>query len=104
MLQQMLATRGLSGVRIDRVAAILSPRPTDRLRLIDDLLLSSRSGASGWLLLLARDESPQVRRAAILALITSRDRRILTLMHELALHDLDPQVAALASQIDKLLR
>jgi hypothetical protein len=104
MLQQTLASRGFTGMRVDRVAALVSPTTAHRLQLIDALLVSSHSGASTWLLMLARDKSPQVRRAAILALITSRDRRILQLTHEMALHDRDPHVADLAPQIGKLLR
>ncbi|MEX2169923.1 MAG: hypothetical protein WD851_11480 [Pirellulales bacterium] len=103
-LRLALAVRGFRDVRSDWIIASLSQRPADRLGLVDTLLTSSGRDAASWLLLLARDEAPPVRRAAILALITSRDRRILTLTHELALHDLDPQVAALAAQIGKLLR
>ena len=103
-LQLALAARGFRDTRSDWIIASLSQRPADRLGLVDTLLTSSGRDAASWLLLLARDEAPPVRRAAILALITSRDRRILTLTHELALHDLDPQVAALAAQIGQLLR
>lgn len=102
--EHSLASRGFSSLRFEWIVASLSQRSVDRMRLIDELLVSFRSDAPAWLLFLARDESPQVRRAAIVALITSRDRRILALTHDLALRDLDPQVAALAPQIGKLLR
>jgi hypothetical protein len=102
--EQTLATRGFRSLRIEWAVSSLSKRRADRMRLVDALLVSFSSDAPAWLLLLAHDESPQVRRAAILALITSRDRRILALTHDLALRDRDPQVAALAPQIGRLLR
>jgi hypothetical protein len=101
---QLLAARGYRNVHFNRAAAAMSSKPADRLELVEGLLTSSGRDATNWLLLMARDESPQVRRSAILALVTSRDRNILELTRELALRDLDPQVAELAPQIENLLR
>lgn len=99
-----LATRGYRDLREGILLAVLSNRPKDRMAVVNRLLTSSVSDAPNWLLYLARDEAPQVRRAAISALLTCRDRRILAVIHDLALHDDDPQVAELAPQIGKLLR
>ncbi|MEM6656025.1 MAG: hypothetical protein AAF596_09500, partial [Planctomycetota bacterium] len=75
---------------------------SDRRTLAGRLLTSSSSGATRLLLLLARDQSPEVRHDALLALGSSADARVVDAAWRMAIDDSDPQVARLAEDLQRL--
>ena len=55
--------------------------------------------ARRWLHWLLEDDSPEVRLRALSAIATTSDPRLYEVARDIAVHDQDPRVAKLASQI-----
>ena len=94
-LADALAERGYRGLRLTDAQALLSPEESVRIRLIDQLFSKQSGDAARLLLLLARDESAEVRLAAISALGSSPHRQLVEAAWSLALKDEDPRVGRL---------
>lgn len=103
-LQERLAARGFRGLSTDHVQALLDPSPEVR-RALADKLLTSRSGDAVRLLrMLAEDEDATVRAAAVAAMGSSTDRRLVEHAWRIALNDPDPRVGRLAESLRGQLR
>lgn len=103
-LRSELARRGFRAVTAIQVASLLSPDPADRLTLVNDLLSVPSADAVRLLLLLASDESADVRAAAISGLGSSSSRELVQAAWELATQDDDYRVGRLAEALRQRLR
>ncbi|TWT37727.1 hypothetical protein KOR34_26900 [Posidoniimonas corsicana] len=86
------------------VIALLEGDDRDKLQLVEQLLRGEHENAAAILLRLAKDPAPRVRLSAISALGSSPNPRLTEAAYRLAVHDEDPKVARLASELQKLLR
>ncbi|TWT77062.1 hypothetical protein Pla123a_24920 [Posidoniimonas polymericola] len=86
------------------VTSLLEGTPVDRLRLVEQLLTGRHENAAEILLRLARDPEPKVRLSAISALGSSTNPQLTEAAYQLAVHDEDPKVSRLATELQKLLR
>ena len=81
------------------VEALFSDQTQDRLRLVDDVLKDSATGARPWLMLLADDPNADVRLAALTVMATSSDRALIEKAWQVAIRDRDPRIADLAARL-----
>ena len=94
-----LQSRGYRGVSITHVRLLLSNRISDRLQLVEQLLVDRTGDTARLLLLLAHDVAADVRVAAITALGSSPRKELVEAAWALALRDKDARVARIAEQI-----
>ncbi len=95
-LRLALTERGYSTVQLDQIRLFLSNNEEDRLRLVENLMVSYSGDHSRLLLQLASDPSPEVRVAALSMLGSSSQRVLVEAAWNRSLRDSDPRVAALA--------
>ncbi len=98
-LGNALRSRGFTGVSMTHVRLLLSESVSDRIRLVERLLVDRTGDTARLLLLLAQDESADVRVAAITALGSSPRKELVEAAWALALRDKDARVARVAEQI-----
>jgi hypothetical protein len=96
-----LVRHGFSEVDLELARQLFSPDVADRKRLAQTLPRLASVDAPKWLLWLAADPQPEVRRAAITTLATTGDPGLLDRAEALARKDSDEQIQALADQIAK---
>ena len=99
LVRAMLINRGFGGSSREQLAALISESEPQRLALVDRLLVSSTGNAARLLLTLGSDESPRVRAAALGALASSRDPRLVDAAWRMAIRDPDPRVGRLANEL-----
>ena len=99
-----LVARGYGGVTRRHVEGLLATDAESRVALVDELLTDRTGDPARMLLLMATDESPAVRAAAISALGGSSSRELVTKALELATQDQDLRVGRLAEPIRERLR
>ncbi len=80
---------------------VVSEDVETRLHFLEEVLASSEIDARPWLLLLAEDPAAEVRLAAATVMATSNEPELIEKAWQLALHDRDPRIAALAEQLRK---
>jgi hypothetical protein len=93
--------RGFSEVDFELARQLFSPDAEVRKQLALAVPRLASVDAAKWLMWLAADPQPEVRRAAITTLATSGDPSLLDKVEALARKDSDPQVQAVADQIAK---
>jgi hypothetical protein len=99
-LEAELRDRGFGRLRSDVVRLALSTtNSTDRVLLVRDLPGIPGLGTKAWLMLLADDSDAEVRLAAVSAMATSGDGELVECAWNVALHDHDPRIAALAERL-----
>jgi hypothetical protein len=96
-----LLRRGFSEVDLELARQLFSPDVSARKQLALAVPRLASVDAVRWLMWLAADPQPEVRRAAITTLATTGDPRLLDRVEELARKDSDQQIQALADQIAK---
>ena len=94
-----LAQRGFTALPPELVKQLFTVVVDDRVQLVQDAIITPGVDARPWLLLLADDESGDVRLAAVTVMATSRDPELVETAWQVALHDSDPRLAALAERI-----
>jgi hypothetical protein len=94
--QQELAQRGWGKVRPELANMLISESPADRLRALDTLRNTTGVNPRPALMMLTADPDPNVRRAVVTLLATSRDPELLEQAWQTAIRDEDPRVAELA--------
>lgn len=99
LLREILVARGFGSTPVEHLQMAVAPNEADRLLLIDQLLDLRSGDTARMLLLLASDTAPPVRAAAISALGSSQDRRLIEAAWQLAIRDRDPRVAKLANEL-----
>lgn len=99
-----LASRGFRSVDRRHVETLLSPHAARRVALAERLLTTQTGDTARLLLVLAADESAEVRAAAISALGSSASRPLVRVAWELASQDSDPRVGRLAEPLRRRLR
>jgi hypothetical protein len=87
-----LRRRGLDDRNVQVARAAADPNPDNRLQLVRALIELPGIDSTGWLLVLARDESPRVRTAAVQLLSTATDPRIRRRLDDLEQTETDPRV------------
>jgi hypothetical protein len=98
-IERELQRRGFGNLRSDIVRLGLTGDRGARVQLVHDLPAIRGLGARAWLMLLAEDDDPEVRQAAVGVMATSRDAELLERAWNVAVHDRDPRVAELAKQM-----
>lgn len=99
LMHQILVSRGFASTTTEQLLQVIAPDMQARLRLIDNLLERREGDTVRMLLLLASDAAPPVRVAAISALGSSQDRRLVETAWQLAIRDRDPRVAKIANEL-----
>ena len=99
VIRSVLAERGMVEAEIDLRIRLNSPQSSDRLRFVDEVSSLPSNSARRTFLWLLEDESGDVRLRALTALATTRHPEVLRVARDLAVHDEDPRVANLASQL-----
>lgn len=99
-----LAKRGFRGVSIGQLTELLAADPARRAALARRLPMARSGDGARLLLVLAEDESPAVRVAAILSLGSSTSRQLVETAWRLANRDSDPNVGRLAEPLRQRLR
>lgn len=95
-IQQQIAGRGLGTVTPELARKLLAKTPAERVAAIDALLKTPGSVPGPWLVLLSEDSDADVRLAVVTLMATSDDPQLMEKAWQVALHDVDPRVAALA--------
>jgi hypothetical protein len=103
-IRHELVDRGYGGVTRRQVEGLLSTDEGARVALVEELLTDRRGDPARVLLLMARDESPTVRAAAISALGGATSRELVAKALELATQDQDLRVGRLAEPLRERLR
>ncbi len=96
-----LRRRGYSEVDLELARQLYSPDAETRKQLARTVPRLESVDASRWLMWLALDPEPEVRRAAITTLATTGDPGLLERVEAMVAKDTDPQIQALAGQIAK---
>ncbi len=96
-----LLRRGFSEVDLELARQLFSPDIAARKQLAMAVPRLASVDAARWLMWLAADPQPEVRRAAITTLATTGDPGLLERVEDMARKDSDEQVQALADQIAK---
>ena len=96
-----LLRRGFSEVDLELARQLFSPDVAARKQLALAVPRLASVDAAKWLMWLAADPQPEVRRAAITTLATTGDPGLLDRVQALARKDSDEQIQALADQIAK---
>ncbi|TWT90706.1 hypothetical protein Mal64_11010 [Pseudobythopirellula maris] len=99
-----LSGRGYTGMSVAHLEALFASEARERLQLVERLMTEPAGDAARLLLLLAKDDSPLVRRAAISALASTNDPTLMRAALALAMHDRDPAVAEFAQRVRERLR
>ncbi len=99
MVHAVLLDRGFGEATPQQLRAAISGDESERLALIDQLLVTAGGASARLLLMLGQDESPRVRAAALGALGASRDPRLVNAAWRMAVQDPDPRVARLANSL-----
>ena len=103
-VRREIVARGYAGVTRTQVEGLLSPGVRERAAFIERLLTDRSGDPARVLLLMAGDESPEVRAAAISALGGSSNRELVAKALELAMQDQDLRVGRLVEPIRERLR
>ena len=103
-VRREIVTRGYAGVTRTQVEGLLLPEARDRAAFIERMLTDRSGDPARVLLLMAADESPEVRAAAISALGGSSNRELVAKALELAMRDQDLRVGRLVEPIRERLR
>lgn len=103
-VRREIVTRGYAGVTRTQVEGLLLPEARDRAAFIERMLTDRSGDPARVLLLMAGDESPDVRAAAISALGGSSNRELVAKALELAMRDQDLRVGRLVEPIRERLR
>lgn len=103
-VRREIVARGYAGVTRTQVEGLLLPEARDRAAFIERLLTDRSGDPARVLLLMAGDESPEVRAAAISALGGSSNRELAAKALELAMRDQDLRVGRLVEPIRERLR
>ena len=101
LARAVLIERGFGGASRSLLARVFAEEESERLRLVEDLLVTRFGGAARLMVVIAGDESPRVRSAAIGALGSSRNPALVEAAWRLAIYDPDPRVAAQAEQLKR---
>lgn len=101
LARRELARRGFSEVDLELARQLFSPDAEARKQLAQSVPRLASVDAARWLMWLAADPQPAVRRAAITTLATTGDPALLDRVEALARKDSDEQIQALADQIAK---
>jgi hypothetical protein len=96
-----LLRRGFSDVDLELARQLFSPDAAVRKQLALAVPRLASVNAAQWLMWLAADPLPEVRRTALTTLATTGDPSLLDRIEELARKDSDQQIQALADQIAK---
>lgn len=94
-----LRRRGLSPALLQVAKALFSPDPEVRRQLAQALPTMRGVDAAPWLLQLARDEEPEVRRTAITLLATTGDPAVVEQVRRIAQADPDPRIQQQAERL-----
>lgn len=103
-VRREIVTRGYAGVTRTQVEGLLLPEARERAAFIERLLTDRSGDPARLLLLMAGDEAPEVRAAAISALGGSSNRELVAKALELAMRDQDLRVGRLVEPIRERLR
>jgi hypothetical protein len=103
-VRREIVTRGYAGVTRTQVEGLLLPEARERAAFIERMLTDRSGDPAKVLLLMAGDESPEVRAAAISALGGSSNRELVAKALELAMRDQDLRVGRLVEPIRERLR
>jgi hypothetical protein len=103
-VRREIVTRGYAGVTRTQVEGLLLPEARERAAFIERLLTDRSGDPAKLLLLMAGDEAPEVRAAAISALGGSSNRELVAKALELAMRDQDLRVGRLVEPIRERLR
>jgi HEAT repeat protein len=103
-VRREIVTRGYAGVTRTQVEGLLLPEARERAAFIERLLTDRSGDPARVLLLMAADEAPEVRAAAISALGGSSNRELVAKALELAMRDQDLRVGRLVEPIRERLR
>jgi hypothetical protein len=98
-IEEELAGRGFKHLPPKLVRQFLSDDFAERSRVVDTVLTEPNVDARPWLLLLAEDESADVRLLAITVMATSDDVVLVEKAWQTAVHDRDPRIADLAGRL-----
>ena len=99
-----LAARGFGSVELELAWQLTDPQPSVRQGLLERLPTTPAVDTSRWLLWLCRDESADVRLAALSLLATTADPRLLRQVEQMAHGDSDPRIAKLAERLGPRVR
>jgi hypothetical protein len=94
-----LASRGFRHLPARLVKQYLSDDFAERSRVVDTVLTEPNVDARPWLLLLAEDESSEVRLLAVTVMASSDDKALVEKALQVAVRDRDPRIADLASRL-----
>lgn len=103
-VRREIVTRGYAGVTRTQVEGLLLPEARERAAFIERMLTDRSGDPARVLLLMAGDEAPEVRAAAISALGGSSNRELVAKALELAMRDQDLRVGRLVEPIRERLR
>lgn len=103
-IREVLAERGISQKELALAERLLADDAGERLALIDDLKVLPARSARRWLREMLTDTDAGVRLKALSALATTNDPELRAIVRDLAVHDRDPRVADLATQIMRQLK
>ena len=98
-IEHELAARGFKHLSTRLIKQYLSSDFAERSRVVDTALTEPNIDARPWLLLLAEDESADVRLLAVTVMATSDDKVLVEKAWEAAVQDHDPRVADLAGRL-----
>ncbi|MEM8865418.1 MAG: hypothetical protein AAGF31_07710 [Planctomycetota bacterium] len=99
LIRAAVIGRGFGAASRQQLQDAISKRESIRAALVDNVVIARSGSSSRLLLLLASDESPRVRRAAIAALGNSHNRLLVDAAWRMAVRDPDPTVAQLADEL-----
>lgn len=101
IIRTVLTERGFESTEVALLQRLSAPAKEERLQLIQECS-ALPAVTSAWMLRrLVHDRDAEVRLKALTALATMQTPDLRELAHELAVHDEDPRVAQLASQLLK---
>jgi hypothetical protein len=98
-IERELAERGFGTLSPELVRQLFTDIVDDRVQLVRDVMITPGVDAKPWLLLLADDDVSDVRLAAVTVMATSSDPELLEKAWQVALHDRDPRLSALAERL-----
>jgi hypothetical protein len=98
-IEQELFRRGFGRLSHRLVDRLFDEKPSERLRLVDDVLSEPSVGVRAWLLLLVEDPNADVRLLTVTVMATSTDAVLLEAAWQAAIRDPDPRVADLAPRL-----
>lgn len=99
-----LRRRKLNAVSLRVARAAADPSAENRLKLVHMIPELVGVDSIGWLMLLAKDESPRVRFAAVQLLSTTNDPRVLQRLQELDETETDDQIRTVLRKAQTVMR